>query len=238
VSVTTSTPPTPAVTSPSGAPSRAVARLTAVAFAAAGLLWALFPFLRPWADKVTPAPDGLAAAWASDAWVVAHLCGIAALGLLAPALLGLRSLLAARPGGRGATLLTRATALAWIGAAGASLLYGAEMFGIRTVAEASLRRGDATLLDEVEVLREQPMSVLLFGVGLLLVGAAGVLAAIALVRARVPWAWTGVVFAAGLVLVLPQFFGSPAMRTAHGVLFGVGCLLVAFTVSRLGARVR
>ncbi|WP_448005772.1 hypothetical protein [Agromyces bauzanensis] len=237
---TTSTPPAvagadearPQVASP------AVARWTAAAFAAAGVLWALFPLLRPWADKVPVSSDDLAAAWASDAWVLAHLSGIAALGLLAPALLGLRSLVAARPGGRGATLLTWATALAWIGAAGASLYYGAEIFGIRTFAEATLRRGDASLLDEVQVLRDQPTATVLFGVGLLLVAAAGVLAAIALFRARVPWAWTGVVFAAGLVLVLPQFFTPPAMRTAHGVLFGVGCLLVAFAVTRLRTRTR
>lgn len=237
MSVTTP-PTTPAMTITTEARpvSPAITRWTAAAFAASGVLWALFPLLRPWADKVVPAPAGLAAAWASDAWVVAHLCGIAALGLLAPALLGLRALLAARPGGRGAALLGWATALAWLGAAGASLYYGAEIFGIRTFAEASLRRGDPSLLDEVLVLREQPVAVTLFGVGLLLVAAAGVLAAIALLRARVAWAWTGLVFAAGLVLVLPQFFFGPEVRIAHGVLFGAGCLAVAFAVTRLDSR--
>lgn len=232
----TTTPP--AVADPAVAPSPAVTRWTAVAFAASGLLWALFPLLRPWADTVPVPSDDLAAAWASDAWIIAHLFGIAALGLLVPALLGLRSLLAVRPGARGVVLLTWATALAWVGVAGASLYYGAEMFGIRTFAEASLRRGDASLLDEVQVLRDQPMAVVLFGVGLLLVAVAGVLASLALFRARMPWAWTGVVFAAGLVLVLPQFFTTPAMRTAHGVLFGVGCLRVAFAVTRIRARTR
>lgn len=67
---------------------------------------------------------------------------------------------------------------------------------------------------------------------------AGVLAPIALFRAGVPWAWTGVVFAAGLVFVLPQFFTPPATRTAHGVLFGVGCILVAFAVTRIRSRTR
>lgn len=234
----TSTPPAVTVADQTGAPSQSVARWTVAAFAAAGVLWALFPLLRPWADKVPASSADLAPAWASDAWVVSHLLGIAALGLLVPALLGLRHLLATAPGGRGATLLTWATGLAWIGTAGASLYYGAEMFGIRTFAEASMRRGDASLLDEVQVLREQPMAVELFGVGLLLIAAAGVLASIALFRAGMPWAWTGVVFAAGLVLVLPQFFTPPAMRTAHGALFGVGCLLVAFAVTRLRSRTR
>lgn len=234
----TSTRPAVAVAVQTASPTQAVARWTAAAFAAAGVLWALFPLLRPWADNVPASSADLAPAWASDAWVVSHLLGIAALGLLVPALLGLRHLLATGPDDRGATLLTWAAALAWIGAAGASLYFGAEMFGIRTFAEASLRRGDASLLDEVQVLRDQPMAVVLFGVGLLLIAAAGVLASIALFRAGLPWAWTGVVFATGLVLVLPQFFTPPAMRTAHGVLFGVGCLLVAFAVTRLRTRTR
>lgn len=234
----TSTRPAFAAPAQTATPTQAVARWTAAAFAAAGVLWALFPLLRPWADNVPASSADLAPAWASDAWVVSHLLGIAALGLLVPALLGLRHLLATGPDDRGATLLTWAAALAWIGAAGASLYFGAEMFGIRTFAEASLRRGDASLLDEVQVLRDQPMAVVLFGVGLLLIAAAGVLASIALFRAGLPWAWTGVVFATGLVLVLPQFFTPPAMRTAHGVLFGVGCLLVAFAVARLRSRTR
>lgn len=234
----TSTPPAVAIAEQTVARSRAVARWTAAAFAAAGALWALFPILRPWADKASASSAELASAWASDAWVVAHLLGIAALGLIIPALLGLRHLLATDLGGRGTTLLTWAIAFAWIGAAGASLYYGAEMFGIRTFAEASLRRGDASLLGEVQVLREQPTAVVLFGVGLLLIAAAGVLTSIALFRAGMPWAWTGVVFAAGLVLVLPQFFTPPVMRTAHGLLFGVGCLLVALTVIRLRSRNR
>ncbi|WP_169053893.1 hypothetical protein [Agromyces sp. H66] len=233
---TTSTPS--AVAAPTRVPSPAVVRWTAAAFAAAGVLWALFPLLRPWADKATVSSDELATAWASDAWVFSHLAGITALGLLAPALLGLRRLVADTSDTRGATLLTWATALAWIGAAGASLYYGAEIFGVRTLAEASLRRGDATFLEEVQALREQPVAVVLFGVGLLLVAAAGVLTAIALIRARVPWAWTGVVLAVGLVLVLPQFFTPPAIRIVHGVIFGLGYLLVAFAVTRLGARSR
>ena len=114
--------------------SPVIARWTALAFAAAGLLWTLFPLLRPWADKVPVSSDVLAAAWASDAWVFSHLAGITALGLLAPALLGLRNIIAARPGGRGAAMLGWSCGLAWVGAAGASLYYGAEIFGIRTFA--------------------------------------------------------------------------------------------------------
>ena len=238
MSATRTPPAVHAVAGTTSTVSPVIARWTALAFAAAGVLWTLFPLLRPWADKVPVSSDVLAAAWASDAWVFSHLAGITALGLLAPALLGLRNIIAARPGGRGAAMLGWSSALAWVGAACASLYYGAEIFGIRTFAETALQRGDATLLDEVLALREQPVAVLLFGVGLLFVAAAGVLAAIALFLARAPWAWAGVVFAAGLVLVLPQFFTEPAGRIAHSVLFGVGCLLVAVVVTRVSARSR
>lgn len=35
-----------------------------------------------------------------------------------------------------------------------------------------------------------------------------------------------------MVLFLPQFFLSPALRIAHGVLLGVGCVLLAVAVRR------
>jgi hypothetical protein len=40
----------------------------------------------------------------------------------------------------------------------------------------------------------------------------------------------GVVFAAGAVLYLPQFFADPALRIAHGVLLAIGCLVLATRV--------
>lgn len=51
-------------------------------------------------------------------------------------------------------------------------------------------------------------------------------------------AWIGAAGASlyGLVLVLPQFFLGPEVRIAHGVLFGVGCLAVAFAVTRYRRR--
>ncbi|NNH54563.1 hypothetical protein HLB15_20250, partial [Promicromonospora citrea] len=73
-------------------------RWTTVGFVAAGLSFLLFPLLRPWPDETVATPE-LAAGFASGRWVVAHLAGILGLGLLAPALLGLRAVLAARGAG-------------------------------------------------------------------------------------------------------------------------------------------
>ncbi|MFJ3405763.1 hypothetical protein [Promicromonospora sp. NPDC090134] len=222
------------------------ARWTAVAFVAAGLAFLLFPLLRPWPDETVASAD-LAGAFASDRWVVAHLCGILGLGLIAPALLGLRTVLAGAGSGAGAgagTSAGRAAGVrsatwalitAWTGAGFAALYFGAEIFGIRTLAEAALRDGDLGLLADVEVLRMQPWAVTAFGAGLFLLAAAGVLVAVALWRSSSRGSgthprWIGLPLALGLVLVLPQFFGSPELRITHGFLVAVGCVLVAGAV--------
>lgn len=224
------------------------ARWTAVALAAAGVAFLLFPVLRPWPDETVASTD-LASAFASDRWVVAHLFGILGLALIAPALLGLRALLvgdgsagAGRAGNPGVRSATWALVTAWAGAGFAALYFGAEIFGIRTIAEAALRDGDLGLLADVEVLRMQPWAVTLFGAGLLLLAVAGVLLAVALWRsggqgsdaqgARPHPRWIGLPLALGLVLVLPQFFGGPELRITHGALFAAGCVLVAVAVGR------
>ncbi|MFD6178816.1 MULTISPECIES: hypothetical protein [unclassified Isoptericola] len=218
--------PSPAVARP------AVARWTVAGAVAAGVLLLLFPALRPWPDESVPTL-ALAAGFASDHWVLAHLCGIAGLGLLAPTLLGVRALLRGRPGARAATA---AVVTAWAGAGMSALYFGAEIFGIRTIAQAALRTGDTALLADVDALREQPAAMTLFGLGLALVAAAGVLAAVSLWRGGAAPRWAGVVLAAGLLLYLPQFFTAPAVRVGHGVLVAVGLGLVAWAVHRLGDR--
>jgi hypothetical protein len=215
------------------------ARWTRVAFAAAGLSFLLFPLLRPWPDE-TVATTELATAFASDRWVVAHLFGILGLALLAPALLGLRTVLAqaapaddarAVPGpGAGVGAATWALVAAWTGAGCAALYFGAEIFGIRTIAEAALRDGDLGLLADIEVLRMQPWAVALFGTGLLLLAVAGILTAVAVWRSGARPRWAGAPLAIGVVLLLPQFFGGPELRITHGFLVAAGCALVALTV--------
>jgi hypothetical protein len=226
-------------------------RRTRAAFVAAGLSFLLFPLLRPWPDE-TVAGTELATAFASDRWVVSHLFGILGLGLLAPALLGLRAILRERladadsggPGAGaspGAGVATWALITAWAGAGFSALYFGAEIFGIRTLAEAALRDDDLGPLADVEVLRMQPWAVTLFLAGLLLLAVAGVLVAVALWRAGARPRWAGIPLAAGLVLLLPQFFGGPELRITHGFLVAAGCVLIAVTLrgdpaQRPGAR--
>jgi len=228
VSSTTAT--APGTTTPSA--STRTRRLTAAALVAAGAGFVLFPVLRPGPDEARPTA-GLAAAFASDRWVVAHLCGILAIGLLAPALLGLRSALAPGAPRRTTALLASATGLAWAGGFLAALFFGAEMFGIQAVARAATATSDPAasgFLAVVTDLRTGPLAVTLFGAGLLLLAAGGALTAVALRRVA-RW-WLTLPFALGLVLLLPQFWGGPGLRVAHGVLLGAGCALLAIVALR------
>jgi hypothetical protein len=61
---------------------------------------------------------------------------------------------------------------------------------------------------------------------------AGVLAAVAVARSTGVPRWGGAVFATGFALYLPQFFATPELRIAHGVLVAVGCLLLAAATPR------
>jgi hypothetical protein len=44
--------------------------------------------------------------------------------------------------------------------------------------------------------------------------------------------WSGVPFALGFALYIPQFFGSQPIRVAHGVLVAAGCLWLATGIWR------
>jgi hypothetical protein len=170
-------------------------------FAFAGLMFLLYPVLRPWSDETTV--DGAIEAMSSPAWVASHL--FAMLGFLAVslALLALRNRVA---------LVT-----AWTGTALVLPYYGAEDFGLHALARSST----PDLLTVVDDVRYQPVAVAMFGVGLILLAVAGVATARAIRSAA------AVVFAIGYVLFLPQFFLPAAGRIAHGVILAAGCLWLA-----------
>ena len=63
---------------------------------------------------------------------------------------------------------------------------------------------------------------------MLAVGA--VLVAIAVWRSGTLSRWSGIPFALGFVLYLPQFFGTQPIRVAHGLLVALGCIWVAVSL--------
>ena len=178
--------------------------MSRIALAVAGVLFLLYPVLRPWDDETTAA--GAHAAMSSSAWVVSHLFAMLGFVLVGLALLGLRDLVGTTP-----------VAVMWAGAGLTLPYYGAEDFGLNAAANTT----GTDLLAVAEATRYNPLAAAMFAVGLIALAVGAVLVARAVRR---PGAW---VFAAGFVLFLPQFFTPAPVRIAHGVLMLAGLLWLA-----------
>jgi membrane-bound ClpP family serine protease len=88
------------------------------------------------------------------------------------------------------------------------------------------------LLGLADAVRFSPVPAATFALGLLLLGVGAVLAAVAIWRSGVLARSSGILFAAGFVLFLPQFFAPPAVRITHGVLVAAGSIWVALALWR------
>ncbi|MEU6410021.1 hypothetical protein [Microbispora sp. NPDC046933] len=193
------------------------ARLTGLSFLGAGILFLLYPVVRPYSDETSLSG---AAAMASPAWVAAHLFAVAGFVLFGLGVLGLYLVLD-RP------LALRAAVVTWVGAGLTLPYYGAEVFGLNVIAARAVRDGDASLLALADEFRYGPAAGAMFLVGLALLGAGAVLAAIAAARSGVLPRWSAAPLAAGFALFIPQFFGTPAVRVAHGALIALGGVWLA-----------
>jgi hypothetical protein len=168
----------------------------------AGVFFLLYPVLRPWTDENTA--SGAHEAMSSNAWVVAHFVAMLGFILVPLALLGLRHVVGLAP-----------TAVMWVGAGLTLPYYGAEDFGLHAAATKG-----GNLLDVAEATRYNPVAITIFGVGLVTLAVGAVLVAVRMWESTAKYA--AVVFAAGFVLFLPQFFTPAPVRIAHGVLMLVG----------------
>jgi hypothetical protein len=176
--------------------------LSRVALVLSGVLFVLYPVFRPWHDETTVA--GAHQAMGSTAWVAAHFFAMMGFVLVPVALLGLRQRIGIAP-----------AIVTWVGAGLVLPYYGAEDFGLHA---AATNRSD--LLAVAEATRYNPLAMTMFGVGLVALAVGAVLVA---VKDR-----SAVLFAAGFVLFLPQFFAPTPVRIAHGVLMLVGLVWFAF----------
>jgi hypothetical protein len=201
-------------------------RVPAFALGAAGTLFALYPALRPYSDETTLAG---AEAMSSPAWIVAHSCGMVAFVALTAALWCLPRVPGLQRGDRAAPA---ARVLGWLGASLVLTYYGAETYAVGAIAERAHTDGDASLLEVVDAFRYGPVAMTVFGVGLVLLAAAGVALARSLRHAGARARSAGLVVAAMLVLYLPQFFLPAGGRIAHGLLLGAACLVLAVDVWR------
>lgn len=208
----------------------------AVALAAAGVLFVLYPAIRPFSDETTLAG---AQAFASNAWVVSHVMGMLGFIGVGLGLLGLYVTLAGTPaagpaaspaaGPAASPAASRAfwaVVLGWMGTGLTLTYYGAEVYGLRVIGRQALSQHDASMLTLADQVRGVPGEVI-FAIGLVLVAVAGVMAASASWRLGGLARWGALVVAAGLALYIPQFFFGQPVRVAHGALLAAGCLCLA-----------
>ena len=200
--------------------------LTIFALVASGVLFALYPIIRPFSDETSL--QG-ARAFASASWLVAHSLAMAAFLLLGLGLLGLYTLLRDTAVERRTFL---ALALGWVGAALTLPYYGAEVFGLHAVGQTALARSDASLLTIVHAVRwEAGIGFIL--TGLLLLAVSTILVATALWRFGGPARWGSVLLAVGFALYIPQFSAGQPIRVAQGLLITASCILLAWSMPAL-----
>lgn len=206
-------------------------RLGALALALAGVLFILYPAVRPWEDEDTEA--GAIAAMTSGAWIASHLFAMIGFILVALGLLALR----------GAIRDTRAEPVAlvaavtgWVGAGLTLPYYGAETYGLNAIATSAAGGEPFDLLATIDEVRLDPVAATTFAVGLLALGVGAVLAAVAVWRSQVLPRAAGLLFALGFALFIPQFYTPAAVRIGHGVLVGVGSAWLALALWRAAPR--
>ena len=100
-----------------------------ITLALSGVLFFLYPAVRPWHDESTV--EGALTSMSSDAWVAAHLFAVFALILMPLGMLALWGLSAGR---RGGGLTFAATVITWVGIGLALPYCGAEDFALHAIA--------------------------------------------------------------------------------------------------------
>jgi len=198
-------------------------RLGAASLAIAGVLFVLYPAIRPFSDESSL--QG-AQAFASAAWIVAHVLAMVGFILVTLGLVGLHVALR----NTSVELLALLTLVVWAVGAGLTLtFYGAEAYGLHAIGAAAVRQHSLALVGLANDVRSGP-GLIVFLVGLLLVAVAAVMAATAIWKSRALPRWSAVPFALGFVLYIPQFFGNQPLRVAHGLLVASGCLWIAVSM--------
>ncbi|MDP3889951.1 hypothetical protein [Nocardioides sp.] len=199
---------------------------TAGALLVAGVAFAVYPALRPYGPETGAVG---AADFASTAWVVSHACGMIGFVLVAVAL---RFAAANPPWAWSGPAVRAVETRAWLAVALLLPYYGAETYGLQAIGQYAVEQGDPGVLAIAEDFRLAPFAATTFLIGLLLlvwVGwgiARGLWSAGTLARAG------GVLAGLGLAAYLPQFFGPPGLRVAHGIVLGMGLLLMGVSVLR------
>ncbi|MDQ0230893.1 hypothetical protein [Metabacillus malikii] len=191
-----------------------------------GILFVLYPAIRPFSDEKTL--QG-ASAFASNEWLLAHLLAIFAFTLLP---LGIYSIHSSLLRSNLSTLTYWALISCIIGVGLTLPFYGGETFGLQAIGQEAFNQQSADLLSQAEVVRSGT-GLILFLVGLLLLALSSILVAIALWKSYAHMKWSGIPLSIGMLLYIPQFFFNQPIRVAHGFLVAVGCVLLAVTLWKI-----
>lgn len=196
-------------------------KTTAAGLVVAGLAFAAYPALRPYGPE-----SGLegAADFASTAWLASHVLGMVGFVALA---LALRAAAVDPPWPWAGQPLRRAETRMWLAVALLLPYYGAEAYGLNEIGRHAVDRADPAVLEIADAFRYAPWEVGSFTVGLLLLVLVGGRLAHGLWYAGRMGRAGGLLAGLGLATYLPQFFGTPEIRVAHGLVLGLGLLLVA-----------
>lgn len=195
------------------------------AFVIAGVSLAAYPMLRPYGPEV-----GLEGArdFGSPWWVAAHLLGIVGFAAIA---FGLRAAVAGGVSWGGRPLREVETR-AWVAVVLLLPYYGAEAYGLSAVGRHAVDTGDPSVLAVADSFRYAPVEMTTFALGLVVLAAVGLRVVLGLWHQRGAVRAGALLTAAGLMTFLPQFFGSPEVRIAHGVVLGLGLVLVGLGLAR------
>jgi hypothetical protein len=202
--------------------------LTSLAFVVAGVLFVLYPAVRPFSNEVGLAG---AAAFGSTAWIVAHTFGILGFVLIILGLLGIY--LRLQTTGAEKLALT-GLVTSWTGVGLVLPFYGAEVFGLHAIGQEALKESNGALISLASSVRGEPGLTFIL-TGLVLLGIGIVVSAIAVWRSGVLAKWVGIPLAVGFALYIPQYTAPQYLRVAHGLLITVACLLIAWQLQRAGA---
>ena len=198
-------------------------RITAGLFAVAGLLFVLYPAIRPFSDETGL---GGAAAFGSAAWVLAHSLAVIAFVLLELGMFGAYLHLQESEGERPMLV---AIVLTCFGIGLTLPFYGAEVFGLHAIGQAALKQNNPALVSLASDVRGEP-GIWFVITGLVLLGAGTIAFAIAVWKSRPMSRWIGIPLAVGFSLYIPQFVAPQAIRVAHGLLITVACMLIAWNL--------
>ncbi|MGD8628421.1 MAG: hypothetical protein PVH52_05030 [bacterium] len=200
--------------------SRARYSAGALCLALSGVLFVLYPAIRPFSDEVTL--NG-AEAFSSGRWILAHVLAMLAFTLLIMGLLSLWLRLRGTPVDR---LVLRSLVVCWFGVGLLLPFYGAEAFGLHAIGQYALSKQDVALVGLANDVRTGP-GLPIFVLGLLVLAVGTIMIAVAAWKSRMMARWSGVPLAAGFVLYLPQFAASQPLRVIHGAIIAASCLWIA-----------